>query len=303
MSDLSVIIPTYNRPDNLRGCLRALRESDAGARAEVIVSDDGGSADLEPLCREFGARLVRGPNQGPATARNRGAAVASGYVFVFLDDDCQVELECLSQLQEAVAGEEQGVIGGHCVNGLPRNPFSEVSQRITNGLIAVTSGTDQPFLPSCLLALRRSCFEAIGGFDPSFPLAAGEDRAFCRMAIRQARALRQNPEARATHFHHLGLTNFLRQHYRYGQGARQLEHAFGPEALLNRQQRWSFFSHCLAEPTAQRIVAICLAQVATRAGYAAAGRAREVSPPPVLGGSGTNPEIKPPDKLRECETE
>ncbi|MGF1452700.1 MAG: glycosyltransferase [Opitutales bacterium] len=272
MKALSVIVPTYNREANLASCLRAIRASRQGGNVEVVVSDDGGHLDLELLCQKFQARLIQGPNQGPAAARNRGAAAASGDVIVFLDDDCQVMPDCLERLHSGVLSMERCVVGGHCVNGLPHNPFSETSQRITNGLIRATSGSEYPFLPTCVLGLRRSSFESIGRFDESFPLAAGEDRAFCRVATEKGHSLRQVSEARVTHYHHLGLKSFLRQHYRYGKGARRFEEAFGGGVLLDRGQRWRLLSHCLAPKPVMlhwplRAFAFGLSQCATKAGY------------------------------------
>jgi hypothetical protein len=85
---ISVVIPNYNRADLIGETLESmLRQS--RAPAEVIVVDDG-SADgsVEEIAR-FGSRvrLIRQENAGPAAARNRGLAAASGAYVQFLDSD------------------------------------------------------------------------------------------------------------------------------------------------------------------------------------------------------------------------
>src|ERR1700692_4042424 len=90
----SVIVPTFNRPALLGGCISALALQNYPRHAyEVIVADDGGSYDLEALVRPFAGemnvRFVRQKNRGPATARNLGAEAATGRFLAFTDDDCQ----------------------------------------------------------------------------------------------------------------------------------------------------------------------------------------------------------------------
>ena len=92
MSDISVIIPTYNRSERLHKAL----ESVARQRllpAEVIVVDDGSTDATDQLIeriRENGTVNLRyyfQPNRGPAAARNRGIEMASGAYLTFLDSD------------------------------------------------------------------------------------------------------------------------------------------------------------------------------------------------------------------------
>ncbi len=79
----SVIIPTYQRPEQLGTCLSALTELDYPSdRFEIIVVDDGSPVSPEPVVASFRDRLnltlLTQPNSGPASARNTGAAHAKG---------------------------------------------------------------------------------------------------------------------------------------------------------------------------------------------------------------------------------
>lgn len=92
MMELSVIIPTFNRGELLRGCLQSLAEQTHPASDfEVVVVVDG-STDrtremLDALRTPFSLVVLEQPNQGQNLARNRGAAEAKGRYLLFLDDD------------------------------------------------------------------------------------------------------------------------------------------------------------------------------------------------------------------------
>ena len=71
---ISIVIPVHNEKQRLDRCLAALRGQSVQPELEIVVVDDGstdgGVDDLE----RTGVRVVRQVNQGPATARNTGAA-------------------------------------------------------------------------------------------------------------------------------------------------------------------------------------------------------------------------------------
>ncbi|WP_404379856.1 glycosyltransferase family 2 protein [Caenispirillum salinarum] len=87
---VSVVVPTFNRPDLLTRCLTSIVSQDV-SDMEVLVVDDGQSAATAAAVAAFGdarLRYLRQPeNGGPARARNRGMAEARGAFIAFLDDD------------------------------------------------------------------------------------------------------------------------------------------------------------------------------------------------------------------------
>ena len=90
---VSVVVPTFERADELEATLRSLeaQRGAAGPGLQVVVVDDGSHADLLPVIRRhertLDLLLVRQPDRGfrAAAARNLGARVATGDVLVFLD--------------------------------------------------------------------------------------------------------------------------------------------------------------------------------------------------------------------------
>lgn len=85
---LSVLIPAYDAADTIGEAVESAL-SQSPPPFEVIVSDDGSRDDLTAALMPFAehVRVVRGPNAGLATARNRAAAVAEGELLGLLDAD------------------------------------------------------------------------------------------------------------------------------------------------------------------------------------------------------------------------
>ena len=101
---LSVVIPTYNRPESLRVTLAALAQQDPvpGGFEVIVVSDGSGESTAAALVEwsaralPFALRPIYQHNRGPACARNRGIQEAQGQVIVFLDDDVEPLPGCLA---------------------------------------------------------------------------------------------------------------------------------------------------------------------------------------------------------------
>ncbi len=222
----SVVIPTHERPSKLESCLAALCDQTyPPEHFEVIVVDDGGTVALEsivlPFRNRFSVRLLRQPNTGPASARNRGAAVASGTYVAFTDDDCRPDMEWLEAFDRRFAEAPMSLLGGRTVNALPDNDYSEASQHLIAYLYAYYgAGTGRPaFFASNNMAVPLDLFHDVGGFDAAFPLAAGEDRDFCDRWHAHGFPAAYVHESRVYHVHEMDFVAFARQHFTYGRGA------------------------------------------------------------------------------------
>lgn len=86
-----MVIPSFNRRDTLPEVLGALAAQREAPPFDVVVVDDGSTDGTAEWLGEFAApfrlTLERQPNRGPAAARNRGVAIASGALVAFLGDD------------------------------------------------------------------------------------------------------------------------------------------------------------------------------------------------------------------------
>jgi len=209
--ELSVVIPTRDRPERLLETLTALvAAADMRVSWEAIDVDDGGAPQSLAPARELLAErrapvhLLSQPSRGPAAARNRGAREAKGRVLVFLDDDMLVSPGFFTRHLRAVDGNPGCWVVGRITHpeALRQSPFGryrharweEFHETHASRGLQETGG-----ISAANLALPASDFAALGGFDEGFALAGCEDR---ELALRaRARGLRilYDPENVALH--------------------------------------------------------------------------------------------------------
>src|SRR4051794_17305588 len=93
--NISIVIPTYNRPEQLSNVLDHIFASDSTGfeSIEVIVVDDGSKVPAGHIIESmrptvpFRVRYIFQENAGPAEARNHGFRKAEHEIFLFIDDD------------------------------------------------------------------------------------------------------------------------------------------------------------------------------------------------------------------------
>lgn len=87
----SVVVPVYNRPDELRELLISLT-AQTFTDFDVVIVEDGSSIPSKNVVEEFSSRLqinyIVKPNSGPGPSRNVGFQQARGSYFVVFDSDC-----------------------------------------------------------------------------------------------------------------------------------------------------------------------------------------------------------------------
>lgn len=293
---ISVVVPTRNRRPHVEACLRALTsQSYPRDQFEVIVVDDGGDVPLRPTLAPFDAQLrlqlIEQRRAGPARARNVGARRASGTLLAFTDDDCEPAPLWLAALSRSYSQCQDCAIGGGVVNALKSNACSSASQLLVDYLYEYHDATPSPgrgpaaprFFTSNNLAVPAALFHAVGGFDESFPLAAGEDREFCDRWQAHGYRLLRAPEAVVRHAHALSLPTFWRQHMNYGRGAfhlRRARIARGAPAL--ELEPFSFYRRLVTypmraprhQPAPVLMTLMVVSQVANALGFALEKRRR-----------------------------
>ena len=222
----SIIVPTYNRPQPLTNCLQSLANLDYPHNCfEVIVVDDGSIISLDRVVKSFQSQLditlIHQANAGPAMARNTGANLAKGQYLGFTDDDCTLDPNWLSALENIFSKRPNALLGGKTINALPDNPYSTASQLLIDYIYDYYNlNSSQPeFFASNNFAVSRELFNQVGQFDLNFPLAAAEDREFCDRWLFSGYSLYYVPQAIIYHAHDLNLPRFWRQHFNYGCGA------------------------------------------------------------------------------------
>jgi glycosyltransferase involved in cell wall biosynthesis len=223
---VSVVVPTYGRPRQVRDCLAALAAQTLPRVAfEVIVVDDGSPQGLGPLPDEFAGRLrltlIRQANAGPSVARNRGVEQAAADLVAFTDDDCLPEPTWLERLVQAERDRPGSLVGGSTHNGLHDLVFSEASQWIIS-MVYEHFNRDQDnayFFASNNILCSRQRYRELDGFEARFRGAGAEDRDFCDRWRAAGWPLIWRPDAAIEHRHPQSLCEFIGLHYRYGRGA------------------------------------------------------------------------------------
>lgn len=223
---VSVIIPTYNRPERLRRCLECFLKVDFDPQNfEVIVVDDGSPQDLSACLpqSELGPTfyLLRQANAGPGAARNRGATRARGDFLVFIDDDCYVTQDFLRAYASAFVQDPNALWGGAILTSPEQNLCCRAAQWIADAVDGFfNSDPDRArFFSSNNFALSRQAFLEIKGFDEDSFQCAAEDREICDRWSFLGRRLRKCPDASLFHEPPLGFVAFARMYFRYGRGA------------------------------------------------------------------------------------
>ena len=248
----SVIVPTFERPGELAGCLGALAQLDYAGSLEVVVVDDGGTTPLDDVVAgaapDLAVRIVRTENSGPAGARNKGAHLAEGEVLAFTDDDCRPTPTWLATLVDHIAGSADVAAGGHTINALADNLFASTSQLIIDVGYEHNNAdhAHARFFTTNNLVVPAAAFREIGGFDVSF--RTSEDREFCDRWIASGRRLEYAPEAVVFHRHDLDMRGFVRQQYAYGRGAYEFHRLVAARADRRIRIEPSFYRKLFLRP-------------------------------------------------------
>lgn len=207
----SVVIVNWNAGPALSACLESLQAE--AASLEVILVDnasDDGSLAAARAGRPALRVVETGANLGFAGGANRGAAVASGDVVVFLNPDARVEPGAVKRLTDALlATTYAGIAGGGLVDADGRwQPAAARFGPLRHLLLDTTPGrllARRRQLPYAVdwvygtfMAVRRDLFRQLGGFDPAYFLY-GEDMDLCHRAARLGARTILVPGARAVH--------------------------------------------------------------------------------------------------------
>jgi GT2 family glycosyltransferase len=196
---VSVVVPTYRRPDLLGRCLAALAAQDFDPSAyEVLIADDATSDDTREQVEAFAAAArpavryvpVSGLH-GPAAARNTGWRAARGSVIAFTDDDCVPDRGWLAAgIGVLERDPELAAVTGQVVVPLPANPTDY--ERDAAGLERAEFVTANCFC-------RRDILERLGGFDERFTAAWREDSDLHFRLLARGAKLLKVPDAVVVH--------------------------------------------------------------------------------------------------------
>jgi GT2 family glycosyltransferase len=172
---VAVIIPTHNRHSSIERTVRSLTaQAPVPELIEIIVVADGCSdrtREIRGVVWPVPVRLIEQARQGPAAARNRGAAAATADILIFLDDDIEVWSGFVAAHLRAHADDPVRVVIGYLPPELQerRDFFAIMLRGWWEAMFDPMRDPGHRFAYSDLLSgnfsIRRALFEQVGGFN------------------------------------------------------------------------------------------------------------------------------------------
>jgi len=178
----SIIIPVYNRPDEIDELLDSLSALEFNQAFEIVIVEDGSTIKCENIIHQYAHKLdisyFYKENSGPGDSRNFGMKKAKGDYFILFDSDCIIPKQYLQEVDKAFQVNYVDCYGGP---DQALDSFSDIQKAInfsmtsflTTGGIRGGSETINKFQPrSFNMGISKNAFEASGGFGNIHP---GED--------------------------------------------------------------------------------------------------------------------------------
>ncbi len=173
----SVIVPVFNRPDEISDLLASLAsQSDSGF--ETVIVEDGSTVPCREQCEAYAGRLslkyFYKDNEGRSIARNYGMDRAGGDYFIFVDSDCILPPDYIARLREALGETPADCFGGP---DAAHESFTDTQKAINYSMTSflTTGGIRggkvhmEKFTPRTFnMGFSRQVYEKVGGFREMF---------------------------------------------------------------------------------------------------------------------------------------
>lgn len=218
----SIIVPVYNRPDEVDELLESLTHQ-VFRNFEVVIVEDGSEKKCDEVCNRYKdllpLRYYYKKNSGPGNSRNFGVDYANGDYVIILDSDVVVPPHYLSAIDEELNREQCDFFGGADAAHASFTPvqkaisYSMTSFFTTGGIRGGKKKLDKFYPRSYNMGVRRTAYQALGGFSR---MRFGEDIDFSYRLIENGYKSRLFPEAWVWHKRRTDLRKFFRQVYNSG---------------------------------------------------------------------------------------
>lgn len=222
MPYLSLIIPVYNRPEEINELLNSLT-TQTNNDFEVIIVEDGSAIPCDKQIDSFRNKLDISyfviPNGGPGNARNYGAFQASGEYLIVLDSDCILPPGYIAAVRKSLKETHADAFGGP---DKASDSFTDVQKAInysmtsfftTGGIRGGKKKMDKFYPRSFNMGIRRDVYEKLKGFSP---MRFGEDIDFSIRLFKNGYKVCLFPEAWVYHKRRTDWKKFFRQVYNSG---------------------------------------------------------------------------------------
>lgn len=235
----SIVLASYNRNRSsfLPELMKSLEKQDYQLNQfEAIVVDNGSTQDIRDFLTIYKSRFAFNyiqleGNPGPAKARNLGVKNAQGEVIFFTDDDCLAPPNWLSTFVKILDNHpEVAAVGGYQrapQEILKAKRLAQYEWFVSTKIYGVgdkeyIGGFETPGVVTNNMVIRKSVFDAVGGFDEGFVVPAGEDADLKKRLVAAGYKLMYYPLG-VEHHQKYELKRFVRQSFLRGVGSRHFQ--------------------------------------------------------------------------------
>ena len=220
--NFSIIVPVYNRPDEVDELLASLC-SQTIRDFEVVIVEDGSQNPCKDVCDKYAGILdlhyYAKENSGPGQSRNYGVERASGEWVIILDSDVVLPEGFLSAIECELQGKPVVAFGGPDAAHPSFTPiqkaisYSMTSFFTTGGIRGGKAKLDKFYPRSFNMGIRRDVYQQLGGFSK---MRFGEDIDFSYRIVEAGYQPRLFPDAWVWHKRRTDFRKFFRQVYNSG---------------------------------------------------------------------------------------
>lgn len=218
----SIIVPVFNRPDEVDELLESLLHQEE-TDFEVIIVEDGSQIPCKAVCEKYSDKLClqyfNKPNSGPGQSRNYGAERAQGDFLLILDSDVVLPRQYLSAISTELKHQPTDAFGGpDCAHESFTDTQKAISYSMTSflttgGIRGGKKKLDKFYPRSFNMGIRRDVYTELGGFSK---MRFGEDIDFSIRIFKAGKRCRLFPEAWVWHKRRTDFRKFFRQVYNSG---------------------------------------------------------------------------------------
>ena len=218
----SIIVPVFNRPDEVDELLESLLSQEE-KDFEVIIVEDGSKVPCKKVCDKYANRLelhyYYKDNSGPGQSRNYGAERAKGDYLLILDSDVVLPKGYIRAVSEELNREPADAFGGpDCAHESFTDTQKAISYSMTSffttgGIRGGKKKLDKFYPRSFNMGIRRDVYQELGGFSK---MRFGEDIDFSIRIFKAGKRCRLFPEAWVWHKRRTDFRKFWKQVYNSG---------------------------------------------------------------------------------------
>lgn len=218
----SVIIPVYNRPDEVDELLESLTKQ-TYKNFDTLIIEDGSTLPCKNIVEKYQSELdikyYYKENTGPGESRNFGMKKATGNYFIIFDSDCVIPPQYFQAVEDGLKTHQFDTFGGP---DAAHSSFTDIQKAINYAMTSfITTGgirgkkrsldTYQP--RSFNMGIKSEVFQKVGGFSDIHP---GEDPDLSYRIMKEGYKVGLIEDAFVFHKRRIDFQKFRKQVYKFG---------------------------------------------------------------------------------------